>query len=282
MSSIYHDVTNKDQQQKKLLEAAISSMKIGYPIKPINEENNKKTLNICLVGEKGSGKSTFLKSLLDEQGGNIQIGKDSEHKLWVNIRDKNILVKISETSEKNYLNYKNYYGFLLFFDVTNENSLTYAEKWSEEIGKEASIPTIILGNKIDLSDKRCIAKKDAKKLAEKIMKKYFECSCLNGINTLEIFREIVLDAYEIFSKYGKEEDEFNNENENQIKKDNEIIEEDDDEYKDENEEDENEKEDKKADENGVHLIEEKEGKKKVETNSRKKKSSCSCFSWCCK
>ena len=58
--------------------------------------------------------------------------------------------------------------------------------------------------------------------------KYFECSCLKYINTLEIFREIVFDAYEIVKDNEIEkEDEVNNENkdENQIEKDKEIIEE---------------------------------------------------------
>jgi small GTP-binding protein len=182
---------------------AIDSVKIKYPIKSIennNNINNQKTLNICLVGEKGAGKSTFIMSLLDEKKEYMEnIRKNMDQNLWVDISNEKILVKLSENSDKKNGAYKNYYGFVLFFDVTEKKAINDLNEWINIIKEKVKRDIIIIGNKIDLGDKREIKKAEVKKLAAKNNCKYFECCCLNGINILEIFNEIVFDAYQNFN-----------------------------------------------------------------------------------
>ena len=54
---------------------------------------------------------------------------------------------------------------------------------------------MLIANKIDVADNRVIYKKDGKEKANKYNLKYFECSCLNGINLYEILKEIILAGY---------------------------------------------------------------------------------------
>ena len=94
--------------------------------------------------------------------------------------------------------YKNSDGILLFFDdLTNEDSFNKIHDWIKntinangEVNKNYEL--FLIGNKIDQIDKRTILKKEATDMAEHYKIKYFELSCLKGINVYEIFNEIAL------------------------------------------------------------------------------------------
>ena len=161
--------------------------------------------------------------------------------MWTDISNEKVLVKLSEFSDKKNTIYKGCFGFLLFFDVTDKNSLNYIKEWINEIREKVNRYIIIIGNKIDLN-KREIKKSEVKKLASEKHCKYFECSCSNGINVIEIFKEIVYDAYQTFNEdnssrlsfhiniYDEKENNnqnnqnnINNQNNNKINNDNNNI-----------------------------------------------------------
>jgi Ras-related protein Rab-27A len=97
--------------------------------------------------------------------------------------------------------YKNAYGFLLFFDVTNRESFNEIDSHFSKIENyNDSKEIILLGNKIDNNDKRIVKKQEAKDKADQFGIKYFEISCLNGINVIEVLNEIILMSYKKFKK----------------------------------------------------------------------------------
>ena len=61
----------------------------------------------------------------------------------------------------------------------------------DENGKEI----ILIGNKIDVNDKRVIYKREAKEKADKYNIKYIELCCLNGLNIYELLNEAILGGY---------------------------------------------------------------------------------------
>jgi GTPase SAR1 family protein len=75
------------------------------------------------------------------------------------------------------------------------------QEWANLIKEIGNGDIIIVGNKIDDREKRQIKKGEVKLFANKENCKYFECSSLEGINVLEIFNEIVFDAYQIFMEF---------------------------------------------------------------------------------
>ena len=94
--------------------------------------------------------------------------------------------------------YKASHGFLLFFDVTKEETFSSLDHWIQNIKEQSknynenNNSIILIANKIDESDNRKIPKNNAKNYAEQNKLKYFECSSKNGLNVLEIFNEIIL------------------------------------------------------------------------------------------
>ena len=212
------DINRSIDRNNQEGEDVIDLVKIKYPIKSIENKNNQKTLNICLIGESNTGKSSFIMTLLDDKK---DYKKNSDQNLWTDISNEKILVKLSEFSDKKNEIYKGCFGFLLFFDVTDKNSLNYIKEWINVIKEKVNRDIIIIGNKIDLN-KREIKKSEVKKLAYEKFCKYFECSCSNGINVIEIFKEIVYDAYQTFNEdnssrlsfYLHDEKENNNKNNN--------------------------------------------------------------------
>lgn len=76
-------------------------------------------------------------------------------------------------------------GFLLLFDLTNEQSFLNVRNWMSQLQIHAYCenPDIILcGNKCDLADQRAVSEDEARELAEKYGVPYFETSAANGQN----------------------------------------------------------------------------------------------------
>ena len=199
MISLLNDIdTNYNPENIKM-----KLVKIPYPltIKNGNIGNIRKELrmiNICLIGDSKTGKTTFLKKLLGEIEFDIEDNqKEIEINFLVKVNNYEFVIKISDTSghliNKNFIDtiYKGCGGFLLFFDVTDKETFESLENWENDIKHKSRGKKIIIANKIDERKKRVVNKGT---ISQKY-KKYFECSSTLGINVHEIFNEIALIAY---------------------------------------------------------------------------------------
>ncbi|XP_013883277.1 ras-related protein Rab-27A [Austrofundulus limnaeus] len=86
-------------------------------------------------------------------------------------------------------------GFLLLFDLTNEQSFLNVRNWMSQLQVHAYCenPDVVLcGNKCDLSDQRAVSEKEARELAEKYGVPYFETSAASGQNVSEAV-DVLLD-----------------------------------------------------------------------------------------
>lgn len=87
-------------------------------------------------------------------------------------------------------------GFLLFFDLTNEQSFMNVRNWISQLQMHSYCenPDIVLcGNKCDLENLRCITTERAKDFADKNGLSYFETSAATGQN-VDNAVEALLDA----------------------------------------------------------------------------------------
>ncbi|PVD36274.1 hypothetical protein C0Q70_03252 [Pomacea canaliculata] len=76
-------------------------------------------------------------------------------------------------------------GFLLLFDLTNEQSFLNTRNWLSQLQTHAYCenPDVILcGNKADLEDQRRVSEDKAREMAEKFGLPYFETSAATGLN----------------------------------------------------------------------------------------------------
>ncbi|XP_029953296.1 ras-related protein Rab-27A [Salarias fasciatus] len=76
-------------------------------------------------------------------------------------------------------------GFLLLFDLTNEQSFLNVRNWMSQLQIHAyceSPDVVLCGNKCDLSEQRAVSENEARDLAEQYGIPYFETSAANGQN----------------------------------------------------------------------------------------------------
>ena len=190
----YNDVNNK--------------VKFKYPFKKyknktLDNYNDIKTLEIILLGESNTGKTTFLNYLDDKMIEDMKPNSEiNDYQIFANICDMDCRIKIIDTigekSKKTLTNeiIQKTDGFLLFFDLTNEDSFKVIDNYIRKIKSiNGSNEIILLGNKIDDNEKRVVKKKDVIEYGEKNQIKYYECSCKFGINIYEILNEICLMSF---------------------------------------------------------------------------------------
>lgn len=190
----YNDVNNK--------------VKFKYPFKKyknktLDNYNDIKTLEIILLGEPNTGKTTFLNYLDDKMIEDMKPNSEiNDYQIFANICDMDCRIKIIDTigekSKKTLTNeiIQKTDGFLLFIDLTNEDSFKVIDNYIRKIKSiNGSNEIILLGNKIDDNEKRVVKKKDVIEYGEKNQIKYYECSCKFGINIYEILNEICLMSF---------------------------------------------------------------------------------------
>ncbi len=219
----YKEITLKENQKKDFYEligtiddklSENSSKKINdiYKVKyhhPLKQCKKKigKYINCLLLGNEGSGKTSFLKSLVGESITNLisTIGMDnSPFNCSVEREELTFIINDTAGQERYKSLPKSYYvnaqAFLIFFDVTKEESFETVNFWIENTirnnGKiNEQYELFLVANKIDENEIRKVGKNKGKELATKYNIKYFEISCLKKINIYELLYEITLMAY---------------------------------------------------------------------------------------
>ena len=157
-------------------------------------------LKILLVGDSAVGKTTLILKYVDDKFSDSHITtigveyKDKE----IIVNDRKINLQIWDTSgqeryrsiTKNF--YRNAHGILFVYDITNKESFEHLKDWlnnSKEL--ELNFKKMIVGNKIDLQDKRAVNKESMEFFAEKYqITKCFETSAKDGTNVELIFKEM--------------------------------------------------------------------------------------------
>ena len=82
---------------------------------------------------------------------------------------------------------------ILVFDITDKLSIQCLEDWADDIADNAphDIKLILVGNKIDLADMRCISNEDAQEYATSLNCIYYcETSAKTGEGINELFQKV--------------------------------------------------------------------------------------------
>lgn len=103
-------------------------------------------------------------------------------------------------------------GFVLVYDVTNPASVDYVTRLHDEILQNKSdgntdaptvIPTVLVGNKVDLRTKKSVSHYRGEQLSEKLECPFYETSAIENINTDVVFHDVVrqiIDMKEMFRR----------------------------------------------------------------------------------
>ena len=114
--------------------------------------------------------------------------------------------------------YKSGVCALVVYDITNRESFNNVSTWVEECKNNgpSTISLVLVGNKIDLEDKRQITYDEGEEYANQNNMLFFETSALNGSNIDKMFNDTVESIIrKIENNYYKDKDcgiEFNKQN----------------------------------------------------------------------
>ena len=160
------------------------------PVKP-------RIVKIKLFGPIGAGKKSLVfrfsqNAFKREEVPTFQI--DFMFKM-INKDGKKYNVKVFRPKDENEKGSKEYLKatkiVMYVFDVSNEENV---KEFKENISKafenaEKNCLKYVIGNKIDLNDKRVIKTEEAKEIVEKLGLQYREVSALSGDNVNDVFNE---------------------------------------------------------------------------------------------
>jgi len=88
--------------------------------------------------------------------------------------------------------YTSAHGVIVVYDITNQTSFDHVKDWLTDIDRysKSESARLLVGNKCDLSDKRCIISKDAEDFAKAQEILFLETSAKNSVNVELAFQTI--------------------------------------------------------------------------------------------
>ena len=172
----------------------------------LKEVNFNYLLKYIIIGDSSVGKSSIMVKY-------IYGGFDEEFKTTIGVEfgSKNIIIKekiyrvqIWDTAgEETFRSitrsyYKNSVCAFVVYDVTNKNTFTNVKNWVDDCKKQTpkNVIMILVGNKIDLEDKREVSFEEGENFAKDNSMLFYETSAKNGDNIENIF----YDSVEIIAK----------------------------------------------------------------------------------
>eukprot|EP00826_Nyctotherus_ovalis_P055101 TRINITY_DN7295_c0_g1_i9.p2 TRINITY_DN7295_c0_g1~~TRINITY_DN7295_c0_g1_i9.p2 ORF type:complete len:218 (-),score=83.25 TRINITY_DN7295_c0_g1_i9:79-732(-) len=81
---------------------------------------------------------------------------------------------------------------IVVYDITNRASFGSVRQWIMDLKQTAqeNVKLMIVGNKVDLEDKRQVSKEEGEKLAQELGLMFFETSAKEGTNVNELFNKL--------------------------------------------------------------------------------------------
>ena len=172
----------------------------------LKEVNFNYLLKYIIIGDSSVGKSSIMVKY-------IYGGFDEEFKTTIGVEfgSKNIIIKekiyrvqIWDTAgEETFRSitrsyYKNSVCAFVVYDVTNKNTFSNVKNWVDDCKKQTpkNVILILVGNKIDLEDKREVSFEEGENFAKDNSMLFYETSAKNGDNIENIF----YDSAEIIAK----------------------------------------------------------------------------------
>jgi len=160
---------------------------------------NELDLKILLVGDTCVGKTSILSKYIDdifEENHISTIGVEYKVKSII-INGIKINLRIWDSSGQDRFRsitqsfFRNADGILFIFDLTEKKTFEGVKQWLiDSEYYDLNIKKILVGNKVDLVEKRKVDKVIIDNFVKKIQLKYYEMSAKDGTNIDNTFREL--------------------------------------------------------------------------------------------
>ena len=169
-------------------------------------------MKILMIGDSGVGKSCLVLRFSEDQFASsfiTTIGIDFKIKK-MEIDGKMVKMTLWDTAGQERFRkitnayYRGAHGVLLVYDVTDEHSFFNIRQWMNNIAEHAneSISKIIVGNKCDMINDRCVSTEKGMELAKEYNVPFYETSAKSDINVSKVFINMAKEV--IKSKFSDE------------------------------------------------------------------------------
>jgi len=165
------------------------------------DQNFDYMFKLLIIGNSSVGKTSFLFRYADDSFTSAfvsTVGIDFKVKT-VFRQDKRVKLQIWDTAgQERYRTittayYRGAMGFILMYDVTNEESFNSVHDWCTQIKTYSwdNAQVILVGNKCDMEDERVISFERGKQLADSLGLEFYETSAKENINVRAVFERLV-------------------------------------------------------------------------------------------
>ncbi|XP_059078849.1 ras-related protein Rab-3-like isoform X3 [Tigriopus californicus] len=165
------------------------------------DQNFDYMFKLLIIGNSSVGKTSFLFRYADDSFTSAfvsTVGIDFKVKT-VFRQDKRVKLQIWDTAgQERYRTittayYRGAMGFILMYDVTNEESFSSVHDWCTQIKTYSwdNAQVILVGNKCDMEDERVISFERGKQLADSLGLEFYETSAKENINVRAVFERLV-------------------------------------------------------------------------------------------
>lgn len=154
---------------------------------------------VVILGESQVGKTSLIKRLCDGTFSETLrfTSGVADRRREIEVMDRKVSLHIWDTAgqEKyrviNRMYYRNASGAIFVFDITSAESFNKIEDWLKEFKSSVEDGELILvGNKVDMEDKRQVTEEASRNFALKNGMYYIETSAKNDVGVIEAFSKL--------------------------------------------------------------------------------------------
>eukprot|EP01018_Ginkgo_biloba_P032876 Gb_37243 [translate_table: standard] len=175
-----------------------------------DEQSEDYLFKIVLIGDSAVGKSNLLSRYTRNEfhpNSKATIGVEFQTQT-MEIDKKEIKAQIWDTAGQERFRavtsayYRGAVGALVVYDISRRQTFQNIARWLEELRmhSDASIVTMLVGNKCDLKDAREVSINDGTALAESENLFFMETSALDSTNVSIAFQTVVKEIYSVLSR----------------------------------------------------------------------------------
>ena len=174
-------------------------------LSPSDYDKEDYKIKVIIVGDSGVGKTNLISRYAKDKYDSNSKATIGVEFLYKTLKINKDVFKIEIWDTAGQERYKSitsaYYrganGAIIVYDITSENSFKNIETWISEVKGRSSnnLKIMIIGNKMDLQDKRKVSTEKGIEKAKDLNLNLFEASALDKTNVNEAFNNLFKEIY---------------------------------------------------------------------------------------
>lgn len=155
---------------------------------------------LLLIGDSAVGKSSILLRFCDNtfQEGTVNLTSVDFKTKNILLDNKPVQLQVWDTAGQERFRtitssfYRGAHGIIVVYDITDQGTFNNVKLWMQEIQRYASagVCKMLVGNKVDLDDRRVVSTSTAKEYADGLTIPFFETSAKTGVDTEKAFARL--------------------------------------------------------------------------------------------